>query len=451
MSFDINKLKKLILIVSIIVVIIVIIMLSMTLSEKQEEIKEEKQILDQGNFIPDSYEKKIVTDHSTFFSISNCVQKYLNSISLKIENINNKTLPGSNRRSASAIYAENQDITDEKSKKQAIYNFLNPEYIKQNNITQDNILDKVESYGESEIVPLKMYELIGKSQSQYILYGKINKEDVYFIIDINKKENAFYITPIDKQKYKKIEDIQMQVPKEEIKQNKNNIYSYRIMQKNEVAQKYFTYYKTLMLEDSESAYNLLDVNYRNKRYGSLEEFQKYIEKNTEELESYISQQYEVNEKDTSTEYVCQDQYQHSYIFDVSAVMQFTVKLDNYTVETEEQKKSYQLAEERRKVEINIDKWILMINNRDYKAAYEVLDENFRNQYFKDVDEFENYMRSIFKKYYGLRFSDFSQEANVYVQKILLTDVRAIDSSVIPETIIMKLTDEGFVMSFRMLG
>ena len=93
----------------------------------------------------------------------------------------------------------------------------------------------------------------------------------------------------------------------------------------------------------------------------------------------------------------------------------------------------------------------MLNNRDYKYAYEVLDEDFRNEYFQNVEKFERYMRTILPLHYGLTFSDYKEEGGVFIQDILLTDITANEKIVIPETIIMKLTDDGFKMSFKILN
>ena len=61
------------------------------------------------------------------------------------------------------------------------------------------------------------------------------------------------------------------------------------------------------------------------------------------------------------------------------------------------------------------------------------------------------MRSVFPLYYGLNFSDINEESGLFIQDILLTDITSNEKIVIPETIIMKLTDDGFRMSFRILN
>ena len=452
----ISLLKKAIIIISCIILIIIAIFIIM-LYQKKTTLPQDREILEKGNHVPTSFEKEIVTDHSTFFSVGDSIQDYLNSISFNIEDISLQPVRGSKMPNAATLYAQDEGITDEKSKKQAIYNFLNPNYISQNGITTENVLEKVPNNGKVEFTPLEMYQLLGNYRTQYAVYGEMEnmeteeKKQCYFIVDVDKTNSSFYITPVEFSKYANVKDIPLSDEDTTIELNDNNYFSYTVMQENDIMLKYFSYYKRLMQENPDMAYLLLDEEYRNKRFGSVEEFKNYVSKNQEEIQTYVAKEYEVNNLEDGTEYVCQDQYKHSYIFKVSAVMQFQVKLDTYTIESEEVKQRYQNADERRKVEMNVDKWIQMLNHRDYKAAYAVLDESFKAQYFQTVEWFEEYMRGKFPYYYGLNLSDYSNEAGLYIQKILLTDITAKIKMTVPETIVMKLTDDGFVMSFRVLS
>lgn len=452
----ISLLKKAIIIISCIILIIIIIFIIM-LYQKETTLPGDKEILERGNHAPTSFEKEIVTDHSTFFSVGDAIQDYLNSISFNIEDISLQPVRGSKMPNAATLYAQDEGIMDEKSKRQAIYNFLNPNYISHNGITTENVLEKVPNNGKVEFTPLEMYQLLGNYRTQYAVYGEMEnmeteeKTQSYFIVDVDKTNSSFYITPVEFSKYANVKDIPLSDEDTSIELNDNNYFSYTVMQENDIMLKYFSYYKRLMQENPDMAYLLLDEEYRNKRFGSVEEFKNYVSKNQEEIQTYVAKEYEVNNLEDGTEYICQDQYKHSYIFKVSAVMQFQVKLDTYTIESDEVKQRYQNADERRKVEMNVDKWIQMLNHRDYKAAYAVLDESFKAQYFQTVEWFEEYMRGKFPYYYGLNLSDYSNEAGLYIQKILLTDITAKIKMTVPETIVMKLTDDGFVMSFRVLS
>ena len=99
--------------------------------------------------------------------------------------------------------------------------------------------------------------------------------------------------------------------------------------------------------------------------------------------------------------------------------------------------------------MNVDKWVQMINNRDYTAAFNVLDSNFRNNKFGDVEEFENYMRENYPLHYKAQYSDYTEENGTYTLDILLIDVTGKDNEQKQITAIMQLKDNyEFVMSFN---
>ena len=95
----------------------------------------------------------------------------------------------------------------------------------------------------------------------------------------------------------------------------------------------------------------------------------------------------------------------------------------------------------------------MLNNRDYNAAYNVLDETFKQNNFGSMEKFEEYMREKLPLHYKIDFGKFSNQGQNYVQEITLTDITSegtdLDSTTVTKTIIMKIDEnsEDFVMSF----
>ena len=208
-------------------------------------------------------------------------------------------------------------------------------------------------------------------------------------------------------------------------------------------------YKNELNNNEEEAYYLLDKEYRDKRFASLEEYKEYRKKMKEEIGEESFSKYLVNYYENCTEYVCKDKYGNMYIFTEEYPMQYRLKLDTYTIPTEKFKTEYNKSDDQNKMMLNIDKWIQMLNNRDYSAAYEVLDETFRNNNFGSEEIFEQYMREKFPLHYELEFGEYSNEADIGIQKIVLTDITGEDSTIIENTIIMQLEDDyNFVMSFE---
>ena len=123
-------------------------------------------------------------------------------------------------------------------------------------------------------------------------------------------------------------------------------------------------------------------------------------------------------------------------------------LDTYTLPNEKFTNTYHDSEDQMKVMMNVDKWIQMINNRDYRTAYQFLEENFRKDRFGTVEKFEEYMRTYLPDHYRIDFGTFSDQGQIYIQDISLSDMTGKDLETKQKSIIMKLEeDTHFVMSF----
>lgn len=446
--------KKKIIITTIIIVIIAIILLTVLLiiNSKNAKYAQYGSHINEGNQRQEDENVKAVTNATNYFSIENAVQKYLDYVDISMKTQQN--LEG--REYIPWDFKDEEGIETEDQKKQAIYNILDTSYIKNNNITTNNIYDFVGSSQQKHIfTAMKMNYITDSNIEKYSVYGRIiNEEQMadvkygYFIVTLDTANNTFMIEPILNSQYKDISQISLEKKVNSIDKNANNEFEYKRLEDKDVVIRYLTDYKQKLTYDVESAYNALDEEYRNKRFGSLEEYKKYVIKNKGELDNIAGTKYLINTDNGATEYVCIDQYGNYYIFKTNAVLQYTLQLDTYTLTSEKFTKEYQSATEQEKVAMNIDKFVQMLNNRDYKAAYTVLNDAFKQNYFKTQDDFENYMRQILPSHYKLEFGDFTNENQTFIQKIKLIDI-ANEQNVIEKNIIMRLdSGENFVMSFN---
>ena len=71
--------------------------------------------------------------------------------------------------------------------------------------------------------------------------------------------------------------------------------------------------------------------------------------------------------------------------------------------------------------MNLNRFILMINNQDYEAAYSVLDSNFKNNYFKNIEDFEKYIKTYAYRYNNMKINSFDIKGNVYSCSVSLVD------------------------------
>lgn len=391
-----------------------------------------------------------VTDRNLFFRIEECLQLYYKF--LDIDNYEEtEYVPGA-EESFISLYG----ITSDEERNEFIINLLSKKYIEENDITTQNVYDFVKPIDldkyKVQVLEEKVYTN-EKVRNYYVVAKIIDNSNyqiidkVYYIINSNVENDFFSVYPLTGETDNMYDFISNEV----IEQKDNNEVQTEVIKDVEMAMKYFSDFKMNAINKTEYAFNLLDEEYRNKRFnGEKSKFDNYIDKNIEEWSPITITEYLVNNYDGYKEYVCRDKYENVYIFKETGIMEYSVMLDTYTVITDKFKNEYEVADEQNKVMMNVDKWVQMLNNRDYEAAFNMLDETFvNNNYEGDVNVFEEKMRSIYPEHYEVAFIKFEEQpGNIYSQEILLKEI-GIDTEIeLGLTIIMKLEDDtDFVMSF----
>ena len=361
-----------------------------------------------------------VISRENFYTVKSCVEKYINY------NVDNNSV--------------------------ALYNLLDEVYINQKSINKNNIFDIVEKINKNQIfLPNKMMSAKIANIEIYIVYGNIREDklnerttetEFNITIILNKTNNTFSAIP----GILKVETLFDKVGNNKL--NNNNSYSIINIDDKTMANTYFVNYKSEILYNIQNSYNLLDKEYKEKRFSSFSDYSQYIENNIEKIKKANLTKYSVNKYDDYNLYTCIDQYNNYYIFIETAIMEYTVMLDDYTIDTEEYINNYNLASVKEKNELNIKRFIRMINNKDYKSAYDCLSNGFKENYFKTVTEFKNYIDNTFYNYNSVIFDTFSTEGDIGIYKINISGVQDDRDVTITKTIIMKLnTGTNFEMSF----
>lgn len=232
------------------------------------------------------------------------------------------------------------------------------------------------------------------------------------------------------------------------KYESNEIYALEIDNRT-MCLNYFQDLKSNLLYNVSEAYNYMSQEYREKRFGSEEELLQYVNANIVELSQINLEEYQVNHYEDYTEYVCKDQYENLYIFKETSVMQYTVTLDTYTLEEKKFNDTYNKVDDEEKVQMNADKIIQMMNRRDYKTMYKLINQSFKNNNFKTEEDFTKYMKETYPLHYKAEFTNTTSEGNIYLQEMTLTDITEKDNQSKQMNLIMKL-NEGidFEISFE---
>ena len=315
---------------------------------------------------------------------------------------------------------------------------------------------------------------INKKNSLYFIKGnlinknisKINKEDIIkqeliLTLTLDKENNTFDVSKYGN-KYKdyiiykdsiidnelKIEELKQ--IKEDITEDYLNIFNEKKYTNEEIAYRYFEDYKINALYFPEDAYKMIDEQYKKERFSTFQSYKQYLQKYRSHIEEGVLLKYSVDDSGEYIEYTLVDTYQNNYIIKTKlSPMNYTMYLDNYTIKSDGYENRYSRLNNESKVSTNASIFMFMINTGDYSHAYELLDDNFKNNNFKTLELFEKYVSSKFFDYNIATINSVKQKGNYYVCDIELRNNNSSASETKDLEIIMKL-EEGtdFVMSFN---
>ncbi len=447
--------KKLKIIITLIILIIIIcIILLFTLLKKNEETKiltEEYDKYVEGqatpNLIINGLKPKKVNNENIYFTLENCIQAYINACTVQ--------------------------------NKEAIYGILSKEFIENKDITINNLFEKINTnFNNGELNIIELYELAGVQSSYYEMKCKIDKSEYYFHINLDSATQTFDVQECDKSQYEEAIQKAAQTEEEQerkIEANNYNKVKYSTLSQEEIAKVYLLDYVQNALYNTQKAYSTLNKQYRDIRFKTYEKFEEYVNENKptlqgldannrkqysdfnsyEEYENYMKNlniielaQYAVENNDSYKEYTCVDEYDNYYIFKVYNAMEYEVTLDNYTIETDQFKSDYNNLSAQRKVMVNIDKYIKMLNTKDYETAYNKLDETFKKNNFSTLEKYIKYIKNNFYEYNKIEFTELSEQGDIYLYTVKITDNTVAKSKEITKTFVMQLKEgTDFVMSF----
>ena len=433
-----KKLKKLgiaiLIFILIIISIILIILKKMNVNEGGTINNIEGEKGEVINF--ESLETHNVTNKVEYYTVRNCINNYLSILN-----------------SEDAIYHKGFEY-DINTQKNNIYNLLSSEYIKNENITKNNILDKIETVEDDEIfIPLEMKVLENVDVNKYLAYGIIQNTDneykrkLYIIVNLNMSNKTYSIEPL--KDIKNIDEVKLTNNNIAIEKNDVNVYRNQNITNEYIANEYFLLFKRIMLSNSEIAYNLMNDDYKSQRFINIENFQRYINDNKKELLKVTMKEFAVNNYEDNIEYIVKDQYGNLYIFNEYENQVVKVKLDTYTLDNDVFIETYEKSTDEKKIQMNVDKFIQMINRHDYITSYNCISEGFKNNYFNTQEKFENYIKNIFFNYNKFEFKNITKKgSNLYTCDLNITDLTGENTEIRTVTIIMQLNDNlDFKMSF----
>lgn len=279
--------------------------------------------------------------------------------------------------------------------------------------------------------------------SIYYVYGKL-------IIDnkiVDNNSNYTVIVNYTNGAYSVINEIDESKEYDgDIVQDENNKFEYKNYSEEDFVKEEFMDYKYTLLNELDEAYSKLDNEYKAERFNNIQEFNNYIEEKRTQIENSIVVSYEYID---DNQFIVQDDYGNQYVFIENSFMNYNVRLDNYTIITENYKNKYNKLDNESKAKTNVDMFIKMINSSDYRHAYNKLDETFRNNNFGSVENFESYIKENFFENNYLIVDKIEQKGEYYaVNTTLKRDTSSAADSKNKNFVIKLNEGTNFVMSFE---
>ena len=310
-----------------------------------------------------------VTNKNKYFAVEEILNKYIYFI---------KEMKGIiNFQKYDDIEIRNEGVSK-------LYNILDSQYLSELDIKKESLQNKIKEYTDYNLKMDKVYIFEETSTINiFFVYFAIDEEPCSVLIKTDSSNMAFSIyldDYIKKYSYNIDMDINdININNQEISQNEDNQYKYINITDEYMVVQYFNSLKNSFKNNIQYTYNnLMEEEYRDKRFGNIDNFSKYINDNIEMLEDIKPDKYTINNYENYKEYVCIDQYGNYYIFKENAIMDYTFMLDLYTITTEKFKNTYAEANEEKRVQMNIDRFIQMINRHDYKTSYNYISEHRKN-------------------------------------------------------------------------
>lgn len=441
-----DKIKKIIIILTIITLVLIWLIIAIKGGQKNNEQPETNTSINAGETAPIGLTQ--INDYETYYKAKAILNKYI--VYVKQINGDEKIETGKLNMTENEIKATLQEQGIEALKK-----ILDKQYLEEMSISDENLIAKQNKYkNNDETYNLNIENIfkidLDENITIILTNAKLNNKDFKTLIKLDKLNDTYSIFLDDfMEKYNYGKDMS----KQDININTNSIDENSFNSKikvntteTNIVSQYFVEYKGKMINDTKVAYELLNEEYRQKKYGSYENFENYVKNNEKKILYSSIDKYQITENDGIKKYVCLDKEGRYYIFIEKDITHYEVVLDTYTIDLPEFLEKYNNNEDEIKCGMNIQRIFDAINDEDYSYAYKKLDDTFKQNNFSNKETFEKYAE-IYLKDKKLKFEKCEKNGQIYIYNITLTED---NQNTETKTIIMKLLEgTDFVFSFNL--
>lgn len=350
----------------------------------------------------------------------------------------------------------------EKLKKQNIqnvYDILDEEYIKENSITVNNLEKKLQKINKVSIDITDMY-VYTKNQNIkiYFVYGnlidilneKVNDLKVMLKVDTRNRTFKVLLQDYVEKYYNDIEDgkeLNIKVA-DEIENKTYNVYKFESMTEEEFLNDMFTNCKLELLYNPESIYNKFSDEYKLNRFNTLNDLEEYVNENKTTIFNMQLSKYQKNVHEDYIEYICMTNNNKYYTINEKSLLDYSITMDTYTINTTEFKNKYDKADNKTKVGYNLEKIIQSLKEKNYRYMYNKLNNEFKQNNYANYDDFEKYMKNNLFNNNKFKYESIEENKDIYISKLNIMDKLNSNQNTKKLNIIMKLNNNyEFEISF----
>lgn len=392
-----------------------------------------------------------IKDYKTYYTVKEIINNYIMSI---------KEINGDQ-------YIENgkMNMTAEQIREalqeegiQSIKGVLDKQYIEDISINEDEIKLAQNKYKQNgtydkeilynlNIEKMLVYNM-NKNINIILVNANLNNEELKLLIKLdssNKTYSIFLEDYIEKYKYSEnINKENIKINKDVLVANEYNKYMEVDASETYIISQYFSEYRMKMINDSQKAYELLDTEYKQEKFGSYENFINYVKNNMKNISYASIEKYQINKYSDIKEYICIDQNGKYYIFLEKGVGDYKVVLDTYTIDLPEFLQKYNSNNSEIKTGLNIQKIFDAINDGGYNYAYKKLDTTFKQNNFPTEEAFKNYAQQYFLSN-KIKHDKCEKSGELCIYEISITQQ---NNNILKKTFVVKLLEgTDFVFSF----
>ena len=222
----------------------------------------------------------------------------------------------------------------------------------------------VSSYFSKEIYKREISQRQDINGCYYYIKGiarRSSKEEyIYVLMKQDLRNNTYSVSFMTEDEYNKKPGANQEIS---IQKNLyNKIYSKKITD-YDTCYAFLNDYINTVKNNPEIAYNLLDIEYRQKRFGGLDNYIKHINGIKNRLSKSVLVEYKIERGQEITQYMCVDQTGNYYIFEKTQMMNYDVILDTYTLDLPIFKERYENVNTMLRGKYNIEECFEAINNK----------------------------------------------------------------------------------------